>query len=124
MRFLPFICKSTLRNRRRFILTVLSVAVSLFMFCTLMTVLSELERENPSEVAHLRLVVRRATSLADPLPEGYRAKLAAVPGVRMVTPLTWFGGHYIDERNFFANFGCDPATILTVFPESTRSEEH
>ena len=57
MRFLPFICKSALRNRRRFVLTVFSVAVSLFMFSTLMTVLTELERENPSEVAHLRLVV-------------------------------------------------------------------
>jgi putative ABC transport system permease protein len=121
MRFLPLLLKNALRNRRRFMLTVLSVAVSLFMFCTLMTVLTELERENPSEVAHLRLVVRRATSLADPLPEGYRAKLAAVPGVRLVTPLTWFGGLYIDERNFFANFACDPATLLVVFPESTTS---
>ena len=54
MRYLPFLMKSALRNVRRFVLTVLSVAVSLFMFCTLMTVLSELERENPSEVAHLR----------------------------------------------------------------------
>jgi len=119
MRYLPFMLKSALRNVRRFVLTVLSVAVSLFMFCTLMTVLSELERENPSEVAHLRLVVRRATSLADPLPEGYRAKLAAVPGVRLVTPLTWFGGLYIDDRNFFANFASEPATLLAVFPEST-----
>jgi putative ABC transport system permease protein len=118
MRYLPFVFKSALRNVRRFVLTVLSVAISLFMFCTLMTVLSELERENPSEIAHLRLVVRRATSLADPLPEAYGAKLAAVPGVRAVHPMNWFGGLYIDERHFFANFAVDVKTLSTLFPEN------
>ena len=121
MRFLPFMLKSALRNVRRFVLTVLSVAVSLFMFCTLMTVLAELERENPSEVAHLRLVVRRATSLADPLPESYRDKLAAVPGGRAVHPMNWFGGLYIDERNFFANFATDVKTLFTLYPENVTS---
>jgi len=121
MRYLPFVLKSALRNVRRFVLTVLSVAVSLFMFCTLMTVLTELERENPSEVAHLRLVVRRATSLADPLPEAYGAKLAAVPGVRAVHPMNWFGGLYIDERNFFANFATDVKTLFTLFPENVTT---
>lgn len=121
MRYLPFVLKSALRNVRRFVLTVLSVAVSLFMFCTLMTVLTELERENPSEVAHLRLVVRRATSLADPLPEAYQAKLAAVPGVRAVHPMNWFGGLYIDERNFFANFATDVKTLFTLFPENVTT---
>lgn len=113
--------KSALRNVRRFVLTVLSVAVSLFMFCTLMTVLTELDRENPSEVAHLRLVVRRATSLADPLPEAYQAKLASVPGVTAVHPMNWFGGLYIDERNFFANFAVDPKTLFTLFPENVTT---
>jgi putative ABC transport system permease protein len=117
MRFVPYVIKNALRNKRRLLLTVFSVAVSLFMFCSLMTVLSELDRENPSEVAHLRLVVRRATSLADPLPEAYGPKLAAVPGVRAVHAMTWFGGLYIDERNFFANFATDPATLFTLFPE-------
>jgi putative ABC transport system permease protein len=121
MRYLPFVLKSALRNVRRFVLTVLSVAVSLFMFCTLMTVLTELERENPSEVAHLRLVVRRATSLADPLPESYGPKLAAVPGVRAVQPMNWFGGLYIDERNFFANFAVDVQTLSTLFPENVTT---
>lgn len=113
--------RSALRNVRRFVLTVLSVAVSLFMFCTLMTVLTELDRENPSEVAHLRLVVRRATSLADPLPEAYQAKLASVPGVTAVHPMNWFGGLYIDERNFFANFAVDPKTLFTLFPENVTT---
>ena len=121
MRFLPYIVKNALRNVRRLLLTVLSVAVSLFMFCTLMTVLTELERDDPSEVAHLRLVVRRATSLADPLPESYGPKLAAIPGVRAVHPMNWFGGLYIDERNFFANFAVNPKTLFTLFPENVTT---
>ena len=38
MRFLPLLIKNALRNRRRFVLTVLSVAVSLFMFPILVLV--------------------------------------------------------------------------------------
>ncbi|MBI4841427.1 MAG: FtsX-like permease family protein [candidate division NC10 bacterium] len=63
-------------------------------------------------------LVRRATSLADRLPEAYAAKLQRVPGVRLVHALTWFGGIYIDERNFFANFACDPDTLFAMFPEN------
>ncbi|MEZ4652598.1 MAG: FtsX-like permease family protein [Candidatus Eisenbacteria bacterium] len=36
-----------------------------------------------------------------------------------MTPLNWFGGIYKDERpeNFFAQFSCDPQTLLDVWPE-------
>lgn len=83
-----------------------------------MTVLTELSRGPEGEDTHLRLVVRRATSLADRLAEAYAAKLERVPGVRLVHALTWFGGIYIDERNFFANFACDPGTLFAMFPEN------
>jgi putative ABC transport system permease protein len=117
MNHLHFIWKNMVRNRRRTVLTILSIALSLFVLATLMTVLTELNREPEGEDAHLRLVVRRASSLGDRLPEAYGAKLARVPGVRTVTTLTWFGGIYIDEANFFASFACDPDTLLPMYPE-------
>ncbi len=113
-----FIWTNIARNRRRTILTVVSIGVSLFVLSTLMTVLTELNREPEGQDAHLRLVVRRASSLGSPLPEAYRTKLERVPGVRMVHALMWFGGIYVDERNFFANFACDPETLLPMFPEN------
>ncbi len=118
MNVLGLVWKNISRNRRRTILTVLSIALSLFLLSTLMTVLTELERESPDGDQHLRLVVRRASSLGDPLPEAYLEKLKRVPGVRLVHTLSWFGGIYGDERNFFANFGCDPETLFPMFNEN------
>jgi putative ABC transport system permease protein len=118
-----FVWKNITRNRRRTLLTVLSIALSLFLLSTLMTVLTELERESPDGDQHLRLVVRRASSLGDPLPESYLEKLKRVPGVRMVHTLSWFGGIYVDERNFFANFGCDPETLFPMFNENRLPPE-
>jgi len=97
--------------------------LSLFLLSTLMTVLTELGRESPDGDQHLRLVVRRASSLGDPLPESYLDKLKRVPGVRMVHTLSWFGGLYVDERNFFANFGCDPETLFPMFNENRLPPE-
>jgi len=115
---LAFIWKNITRNRRRTVLTILSIALSLFLLTTLMTVLTELGRESPDGDQHLRLVVRRASSLGDPLPESYLDKLKRIPGVRMVHTLSWFGGIYVDERNFFANFGSDPETLFLMFNEN------
>lgn len=115
---LAFIWKNITRNRRRTVLTILSIALSLFLLSTLMTVLTELGRESPDGDQHLRLVVRRASSLGDPLPESYLDRLKRMPGVRMVHTLSWFGGIYVDERNFFANFGSDPETLFPMFNEN------
>ena len=117
MRFLNLIAKNALRNVRRTLLTVLSIAISLFLFCALLTVLTELDRKNEAESAHLRLVVQRATSLTDPLPDSYRQKLERIPGVVLVHPMNFFGGIYRDEKNFFANIATDARTLLRMFPE-------
>lgn len=118
MNYVSFVWKNMARNRRRTLLTVMSIALSLFVLSTLMTVLTELNREPEGEDTHLRLVVRRATSLGDRLPEAYADKLKRVPGVKLVHALTWFGGIYIDEANFFANFACDPDTLFSMFSEN------
>ena len=118
MNTISLIWKNIARNRRRTVLTVLSIGLSLFLLSTLMTVLTELERESPDGDQHLRLVVRRASSLGDPLPEAYLEKLKRVPGVRLAHVLSWFGGVYVDERNFFANFACDPETLFAMFNEN------
>jgi putative ABC transport system permease protein len=44
-------------------------------------------------------------------------KMKTVPGVKEVTPFNWFGGIYIDEKNFFANFAVDPAKLRVMLPE-------
>jgi putative ABC transport system permease protein len=117
MKFLRLIWINALRNKRRSTLTVLSIALSLFLMTTLLTVVTELERTPASQEAALRLVTRNAISLANPLPIAYQQQIDQVSGVTATMQMQWFGGIYVDERNFFAQFGCEPHKFSRIFPE-------
>jgi putative ABC transport system permease protein len=62
-----------------------------------------------------RLVTRNAISMVVPLPLAYRERIRAVQGVTRVSYGNWFGGVYIDEKNFFANFVVDPESYLALY---------
>ena len=118
MKLAGIMWKNALRNRRRTVLTVLSITISIFLVSTLEAVVDTLYRpSNGSSTPHLRLVVHRSTSITQSLPESYRQRLQTVPGVKYLVGLTWFGGQYIDERNFFANFATDTENFEKVFDE-------
>ena len=118
MKLASIMWKNALRNRRRTVLTVLSITISIFLVSTLEAVVDTLYRpSNGSSTPHLRLVVHRSTSITQSLPESYRQRLQTVPGVKYLVGLTWFGGQYIDERNFFANFATDTENFEKVFDE-------
>jgi len=114
-----FIIRNAFRNKRRLVLTVLSVALSLFLFTTLQTALRELTQPATSEASALRLVVRHKVSLGNVLPEKYESRIERMPGVQYCTKFTWFGGIYKDERDFFPQFGCEADKLFKVFTEST-----
>lgn len=122
MKFGKLIAKNILRNKRRTFLTVSSLAVSLFLIITLLTVLTELSRAS-SKANPLRLVTRHAVSLTFNMPVAYRDKIAAVPGVKLTTPYCWYGGVYIDEKNFFANFAVDPKAMRQYAPDMQMTDE-
>ena len=116
MKYAKLIFKNILRNKRRTLLTISSLIVSLFLIICLATILTEFERGG-EEASPLRLVTRHAVSLTFVLPMAHLQKIKTVPGVKEVTPFSWFGGIYIDERNFFANFSVDAPKLRAVVPE-------
>jgi putative ABC transport system permease protein len=122
MKFSKLILKNILRNKRRTLLTISSLVVSLFLIITLATILTELtegsEKSNP-----LRLVTRHAVSLGFTLPVAQQQRIATVPGVKAVIPFSWFGGIYKDEKNFFANFAVDAAKLREVMTELKMPED-
>ena len=114
-----FIFKNALRNRRRATLTILSVAVSLFLLVTLVVALREITMPAESVGAALRVVVHNKTAIAHLLPVRQRAVIERIPGVEAVTPFTWFGGRYKnDESASFAQFAIDPTVLRKVFVEA------
>jgi putative ABC transport system permease protein len=108
MTFSHFIVKNTFRNKKRLGFTVLSIGFSLFLLIALFTVLDMLLNPPQSDTSILRLVVRRSTSLADPLPLAYEQKIKNVPHVALTMPFQWFGGYWQEPKNFFANLAGDP----------------
>ena len=107
MSFLQLVLVNLGRNKRRTILTMLSVTVALFLFCMLGGVLDTLQQS--IKVGSLsRLVSRNAISLIFPMPYSYRDRIAAVPGIKNVGIQNWFGGtDPKNPKNFFAQFAVD-----------------
>lgn len=121
MRFAKLILKNVLRNKRRTLLTVSSLIVSLFLIISLATILTEFERGS-EEANPSRLMSRHSVSLTFLLPMANLQRIQTVQGVKSVMPFTWFGGIYKDERNFFANFACDPKKLREIYTELKMSD--
>ena len=64
-----------------------------------------------------RLMVINKVSIIQPLPLPYRDRILRIPGVKQVTFANWFGGVYVDEKNFFPQFAVDPETYRSMYPE-------
>jgi putative ABC transport system permease protein len=117
-RHLSFIVKSGLRNRRRSLLTILSIAVSLCLLGVLMAMYRALFlSDEPSPAQALRLIVHHKVSLTVPLITAFEPRIRQMPGVRAVSAYQWFGGTYKDPKNFFARLAVDPEQFFQLKPE-------
>src|SRR5258708_4547399 len=121
MKYGKLIFKNLFRNLRRSLLTVSSLAVSLFLIVTLSTVVTAI-RAGSEQTSPVRLVTRHAVSLILQIPSAYQSRISNVPGVKLVTPFTWVGGIYKDPQNFFANFAVDAKAFRDYSPETKMSD--
>lgn len=121
MKYLPLVLANLGRHKRRTALTVASVALALFLFASLRTVVTTIGAAAQFGSAR-RLVVTNATGIVFVLPQSYAARLRAVPGVEAVTWANWFGGRYRDNTRFFAQFAVDAESYLALYPELVMPE--
>ncbi len=125
MKHLPMILKNVWRNRRRTILTVLSIGVSLCLLGVLLAIYHAFYFSDPTPEQALRLVTRNSISLVRPMPQAYRDKIKRIPGVRDLAVEDWYGGQYIDDKaeHQFARFATDPDKIFIVRSEMKIPED-
>ena len=115
-KFFPLLVANLGRKKTRSALTMGSFAVALFLFSLLGTIDSSFNQG--VEVAGAdRLVVMNKTSLIQPLPLSYMERIQQIKGVKDVTYAIWFGGIYMDEKNFFAQLVIDHKTYLQMYRE-------
>jgi putative ABC transport system permease protein len=114
MKFLPFVLKHLRRNWIRTTSTVVAMAICIFLFCTLQSVLAEINALLASSNAS-RLVTRHAVSLVFSLPLAYGQRIQAVPGVKSVANTTWFGGSLPAKKEGKSDAGAEATTDWSNF---------
>lgn len=113
---LKLIIRNAFRHRLRTILTVIGVAVAILAFGMLRTLVG-LWYLGVEQSSATRLVSRNAISLIFSLPISYKDRIRQISGVQNISWGNWFGGIYIDEKHFFANFAVEPNSYLELYPE-------
>ena len=116
MKFLGLVLKSAKRSKRRTLLTVMSVAIAVFLFAALRAVLDGFNA-GAEAASSTRVVTIRSTSLMFQMPISHLETIKNIPGVQDVTYASWFGGIYKDPKNFFGQFAIDPEGYLRMYPE-------
>lgn len=111
-----FVMRNAFRNKRRSLLTMVSISFSLLLLTLMICIWRSFYIDQVAPEAARRVITRDRVSLAFFLPAYYRDKIRSVPGVVAVAPMTWFAGRYIDDRpeHFFARVATDPDEYLKV----------
>ncbi|HEX6795137.1 MAG TPA: ABC transporter permease [Casimicrobiaceae bacterium] len=114
--FVPLlVLRNAFRHKLRTSLTIVGIVVAIAAFGMLRTIVDAwYAGANASSSA--RLVTRSSVSLVFSLPLSYAQKIRQIDGVDDVGWANWFGGIYINERNFFAQFAISEA-YLDLYPE-------
>ncbi|MGD0883466.1 MAG: FtsX-like permease family protein [Thermodesulfovibrionales bacterium] len=116
MFFLKFVFRNAFRHKLRTTLTVIGVSIAIVAFGLLRTLVGlwylGVEHSSAS-----RLVTRNAISLTFSLPISYKDRISQIRGVKSISYGNWFGGIYIDEKHFFANYAVEPKSYLDLYPD-------
>lgn len=116
---LRLVSKNMWRHKLRTGLTMVGITVAIVSFGMLRTVVDSWYAGAEATSSAGRLITRNAISLSFPLPMTYAEKIRQLPGVDTVSWANWFGGIYINEKNFFAQFAIDADTYFRVYSEYT-----
>ena len=109
--FTRLMFKNLLRSRRRTVLTVLSIAVSLFIFAVLVSPPTFANQMLADTASSVRIISRTKMGFAYPLPEAYKLKIATIPHVVAVAPLVIYGGIYHEASDQFPGVATEATEI-------------
>ena len=117
MKYFALVFKNLMRSKRRTFLTVVSIAVSLFIFSALVslpTVANEILGDTASST---RIATHNKAGLTYNIPIAYKQRIAATPHVEAVVAESWFGGVYHEVYDQFPNLAVDPEQVDVMWPD-------
>ena len=98
MNYLSLVLRNLTRNKRRTILTTLSITVSIFIFASLISLPGLLNQVLRDRANSLRLITHSKASLFYMLPESYRRRIETLPHVEAVAAYSVFLATYRDPE--------------------------
>ena len=117
MSYTRLVWRNLFRHPLRTLFTTLSIALSIFLVCAVLTLPAAMERIIARVGSSVRISVHHEAGLTYWLPFSYVHKVRSLPGVAGVNHFSWFGGIYDEPKNQFPNFGLDPEHVLAVWPD-------
>src|SRR6202521_3122141 len=117
MKYAMLVLKNLMRNKRRTILTVLSIAVSLFIFSALVSMPAVVNQFLADSASADRIACHNKAGVNYSIPEAYRQRVVAAPHVAAVTAQSWFGGLYHEVSDQFPNMAVDPEMVGQMWPD-------
>jgi putative ABC transport system permease protein len=123
MKYLALVFKNLLRSKRRTFLTVLSIAVSLFIFSALVSIPTVANQILGATASSTRIATHNKAGLAYNIPVAYKQRVATLPHVEAVLAESWFGGVYHEVYDQFPNLAVDPEQVDVMWPDWGISKE-
>src|SRR5580658_4819807 len=123
MNYLSLVLRNITRNKRRTILTTLSITVSVFIFATLISLPGLLNQVLRDRANSRRLITHSKASLFYMLPESYRRRIEILPHVEAVAAYSVFLATYRDPNEQLGVLAVDDDHIREIFPDWDISAE-
>ena len=117
MSYLSLVLRNLTRNKRRTILTSLSITVSVFIFASLISLPGLINQVLRDRATSLRLITHSKASLFYMLPESYRRRIETVPHVEAVAAYSVFLATYRDPTEQLGVLAVDDDHIHDIFPD-------
>jgi putative ABC transport system permease protein len=117
MTWAGLVAKNALRNKRRTLPTILSIAFSILLLTIMLTLWHSFYIDDLGPASALRIFTRTRVFFSYAMPSDYRQKIKAVPGVVAVAPMNIFNGVYKEgkSKDRFPQGGTDPEEFLKVY---------
>jgi putative ABC transport system permease protein len=123
MNYLSLVFRNLTRNKRRTILTTLSITVSIFIFASLISLPGLLNKVLRDRANSLRLICHSKASIFYMLPESYRRRIETVPHVQAVAAYSVFLATYRDPTEQLGVLAVDDDHVRDIFPDWDISAE-
>ena len=114
MKYLPLLWANLWRKKTRTVFTLLSVAIAFLLYGALATIDEAFENPQTGVTGVDKLITTNKFSLTLQLPFADLQQIAAVPGVAVVTWITWFGAYYQESKNFVFALPIDTPTYFDL----------